>query len=66
MIITDDLTVGDTILYPVQQPDGSVRNEGRTVSYIVEYPANRVLYFEQGGYGVSDRRARHIAVAVTR
>lgn len=59
---TEDLAKGDVILYPHLTRTGA---EFRpvTVSAIVEYPATRVLYFAEGGYGVSDRSATHEVVA---
>jgi hypothetical protein len=52
----DDLVPGDRILYHVA---GSSLPVTRTVTSIVEYPENRVLYFDtdRSGPGVVDRRA---------
>lgn len=55
-IPVDDIVVGSRILYPHQVRKGSCEDRPVVVSGIVEYPANRVLYFAEGGMGVIDRR----------
>jgi hypothetical protein len=51
----DDVAVGDRILYPHQRRNGAPVDQPVTVCLVVEYPANRVLYFAEGGYGIADR-----------
>lgn len=56
---TDAVVVGDTLIYPCQVgwPVRGIKFLPQTVSYIVEYPENRVFYFEEGGYAVVGRKA---------
>lgn len=57
---TEDVQVGDRILYPHQNRNGAPENRPVTVAAIVEYPATRLLYFTEGGYGVTDRTALRV------
>lgn len=54
-IRVDELEVGDRILYPHEQRNTAPIDKPVTVTRIIEYPATRVLYFTEGGYGVADR-----------
>ena len=54
----DDLEVGDTVMYPCQTSNGNAVEMPRTITSILEYPANRVLYFASpGGFGIVARSA---------
>lgn len=52
----NDVTVGDTVVYPCQE-GATVVHRLRTVTMIVEYPDNRVLYFREGLFGIAARVA---------
>jgi len=56
-ITANDVRVGDVINFPHQTSTG-IEHRRVTVSYILEYPENRVLYFAEGALGVADRRAQ--------
>lgn len=53
-INSNDVIKGTTLLFPTWQGP-TVTDQARTVAAVVEYPANRVLYFQEGGYGIVGR-----------
>lgn len=58
VVAVGDVTVGTRVFYPCQESTGRTTDQARTVTRIIEYPVNRVLYFTEGGYGVADRDVR--------
>lgn len=57
LISADAIEVGMTLVYPCQV-GGRTEHLEHTVVSIVEYPVNRVLYFDgPGAVGLIDRRA---------
>lgn len=54
-VLVDELVEGTRVLYPAQGPTGATTLEPMTVARAIDYPATRVLYFAEGGFGVADR-----------